>query len=155
MEVEYNGGLCDISFETAMLNGAFGPMDDMPPVLLGREINWQFDSPLQDANERAKAQAYVEAANLLKIAAEIDPMSVHDFNNSQAFRDALLGTGAPAEWTVPEKEASAAKDRAASIAQARQAAAAIAAGADIAGKAGEAAASIGAGARELQDAGVV
>jgi hypothetical protein len=47
METEYNGGLCELTWQYAMDMGAFGSFEDMPPVLRGHEINWQFESPLQ------------------------------------------------------------------------------------------------------------
>jgi len=148
LEVEYNGGICDKSFEIALLNGAFGPPEDMPPMLRGKEIDWQFDSPLQAANERAKTQAYQDSAQLLQIAAQIDPMSVHDFNNDNALRDALMGTVASADWVVPKDEADqakAAEGRKMAMQQAAQAAAV----------AGQAAQHVGKGAQDLQAGGII
>jgi hypothetical protein len=58
MEVEYNGGLCEQTWNVAMDLGMFGPMDDMPPVLLdyaraGQDINWQFPEPVA-GSQRAR-----------------------------------------------------------------------------------------------------
>jgi hypothetical protein len=139
LETEYNAALCDKSFEVAQKLGAFGSPQDMPQELQGREVKWQFESPLQATAARAKTQSYLQAAELLKVAVEIDPDSVHDFNNSTAFRDALEGTGAPADWIVPPKVAAQSKEQAAQARQAAALAQTVNAGAEVAGNVGEAA----------------
>lgn len=133
MEVEYNGGLCEMTWNLAMDLNAFGSFEDMPQILRGREIQWQFASPLQDANERVKSQQFQESASLLAMAAQIDPSVRADFNVSQAFRDALGGV-APAAWVVPQEEAMAERERQADIEEAAAAAQAMATGADVGSK---------------------
>ena len=127
--------------------GAFGSVWDMPENLRGRDVRFSFESPLQEANDRAKSQAFIESLNLLKAAAELDPTVRADFNLDKAFRDAASGV-APATWIVDEKQANAqkAKDRQAQMMQ--QAAQSASMGADIAQKAGDAA-------QSLQTAGLV
>lgn len=147
MEVEYNGGLCEETFNLGMDLGAFGPMDDMPRELRGQEIRWQFESPLQAANERGKAEAFVQASNLLKIASEIDPGTRHDFDTSIAFRDALPGTGSPAKWIVPEDKARERRDQEQQQMAAQAAAAAVAQGAAVAEQ-------VGVAGQELNAAGI-
>lgn len=110
MEVEYNGGLCEQTWNIAFDLSAFGPFKDIPEILRGREINWQFESPLQAANDRVKSQAFAQSAQLLAQAAQIDPAVRFDVNIDKAFRDALGGI-APAAWIVPEEEAAAAKEQ--------------------------------------------
>jgi hypothetical protein len=105
MESEYNGALCDLTFELALEQGAFGSVWDMPPALKGKEVQFQFESPIQAASKRANAQVFQQSAQLLAIAAQIDPTARHDFDVRAAFRDALDGTGAPAEWIVPKEMA--------------------------------------------------
>jgi hypothetical protein len=56
MEVEYNGGLCEQTWNVAMDLGMFGSFEDMPDPLAGHEIDWQFESPLQAANDRVKSR---------------------------------------------------------------------------------------------------
>lgn len=133
MEAEYNGGLCEETFNLGMDFGAFGSFEDMPAALAGRDVRWQFDSPLQAANERARAQAFVESTQLLATAAQIDPAARFDFNLDTAFRDALAGIS-PAGWIVPREEADAAKQQAAQMQQAAAAARALSQGADVATK---------------------
>ncbi|MDB5600747.1 MAG: hypothetical protein JWN71_2791 [Xanthobacteraceae bacterium] len=154
MEVEYNGGLCEMTWNLAMDMNAFGSFADMPPMLRGREINWQFESPLQAANERVKSQAFQQSAELLAMAAQIDPAVRYDFNLDKAFRDALGGV-APADWVVPVEAAAAAKEQAEQLQQAEAAAQAMATGADVATRMGTAVKSAGEAQQVLQQAGVV
>jgi len=155
MEVEYNGGLCDASFDLALRMGAFGSVYDMPAVLRGQNVRFQFESPLQAASDRSKAQAFVQASQLLAAAMQIDPNARFDLDVEKAFRDAVLGAGAPADWVVPEDQAAQAKEQAAQAAQAQQAAATLGHGAEVAGKVGAAAKNVGDAATSLQQAGIV
>ncbi len=131
MEVEYNGGLCEQTWELAMDLGAFGSFEDMPEQLRGREITWQFESPLQAANDRLKSEAFNQSAALLAQAAQLDPSVRFDLDVDKAFRDALGGI-APADWIVPEEQANAAKQNERQLQQAQQAAQALSTGADTA-----------------------
>lgn len=112
MEVEYNGQLCDRAFELAMRMGAFGSPLDLPPALYGRDVRFQFESPLHAATERAKSQAFLEAGQLLAQAMQVDQSVIHDVNVSIAFRDALTGLGTPTRWVTPEDQAAQAKAKA-------------------------------------------
>ena len=105
MEVEYNGGLCEETFQQCLDLNLFGPMDSMPAGLRGREVRWQFESPLQEAHERAKAQAFMQVAHLTQLAASADPAIIHDIDIAKSYRDAVTGTGAPADWLVPVEKA--------------------------------------------------
>jgi len=55
----------------------------------------------------------MQVANLTQIAAGADPTVIHDVNIAKGFRDAVAGSGAPADWLVPEEQAQQAKDQAA------------------------------------------
>ena len=138
MEAEYNGTLCDATFEILLRNGAFGRVQDMPAILQGQEVKFSFASPLQQAQNRANSQAFMESANLLKIAAELDPTSVHVFDTQTAIRDALEGAQAPATWlnSVDTMQQMAAAQQQQQQEQAM--AAQVGQGADIAGKVGDA-----------------
>ncbi len=151
METEYNGALCEQTWDVAMDLGAFGSFEDMPDILKGREINWQFESPLQVANDRLKSQAFSQCAQLMAQAAQIDPNVRYDFNIDKAFRDALAGTG-PADWSVPEEQANAAKQQAAKQQQAMQAAQMLSAGSDVASKMAGAVENAGNAAQSVQAA---
>jgi hypothetical protein len=154
MEVEYNGGICDETFDVLLHNGAFGSLEDMPQQLRGQSIRFQFESPLQAANERAKTQAFMEASQLLAQAVQLDPTTKHDLDVNKAFREALVGV-APADWVVPEEEAQKAKQAEREMMMREQMALTAAKTAALVQQGGDAAQSAGAGAQALQDAGMV
>jgi hypothetical protein len=147
MEIEYNGGLCEEAFEQGLDLNLFGPMHDIPPALRARDVRWQFESPLQEAHERAKSQAFMQVANLTAIAAGVDPGVRHEVNIRKGYRDAVSGTGAPADWLVPPEQAEQARAQEAKAALAQELAATLATGGDVANK-------VGAGVKQLQQAGM-
>lgn len=120
METEYNGALCDKTFDLLLRNGAFGDGWNMPPALGGQKVRFTFESPLQAAQTRANSQAFMQTAQLLQTAAGLDPMVVHDVDFDRAFRDAAEGAGAPAAWFLDE-DVAAQKKAEAQQAQAQQA----------------------------------
>jgi hypothetical protein len=148
MESEYNGGLCDKTFEIGMRLGWFGSPHDIPAVLRGRDVRFQFDSPLQAASERARATTFAEAQQLLAAAINVDPTARHHFRPAKAFRDALMGIGAPIDWMADEGEAEAAitaeREQQARAAQVQNMLDAGGAVADVAERAGRAAQEINA-----------
>lgn len=156
MEVEYNGGLLEESFEQMVDLRLFGDLfSAMPDGLRGQDIRWSFESPLQQATERAKSQAFLQSMELLKIAAEFDKTTINDFDVGKSLRDAIQGTGAPADWVVPEEKAGKAKrqqvEREAEAAEMEQ----MAGAAELVNRGGQAAASMGLGAESLRNAGLV
>lgn len=151
MEVEYNGGLCEQTWNVAMDLGMFGSFDDMPEQLKGHEINWQFESPLQEANSRLKAEAFNQAGQLLAQAAQLDPGVRFDLDIDTAFREAL-GAIVPANWVVPVEVANSKKAQEAQIQRATQAAQAMAGAADVATKVGGAVQTMGDAAQSVQAA---
>ncbi len=98
MELEYNGALCEMTFDILMRAGAFGSMRDMPTSLSGADIQFQFESPLHDAVDEQKGQKFLEAKALLADAYAVDPSSLSLIDIKVALRDALDGVGVPAEW---------------------------------------------------------
>jgi hypothetical protein len=144
METEYNSAVCDETFQLALENGAFGSPMDIPPMLRGQEIRFEFDSPLQSSVKRANAQAFLESAQLLATAAQLDPNAVHVFNTRQAVRDALDGAGASSDWMNTEEEAAAITDAAQQAQQEEMMTSQVAQGAEIANQVGQAGQSLAA-----------
>jgi hypothetical protein len=99
VEVDYNGGLCERTFEVLAMNGAFGPPNTWPESLKGEDIEFKFVSPLRDAVEKQKGQIFIEGAQLVSAAVAIDPSSGSVWDASEALRDALGGIGVPVRWT--------------------------------------------------------
>ena len=148
-ETDYNGNLCELTFGVMMQAGFFGSMEDLPKELSGGEIKFTFDTPLRAADDRAKTVAFQEAAQVLSIAAQLDPaIAKSAVRLTPALRDALRGVQAPAEWIATDEEIAEAQETEAQAMQAMQAAQAVSTGAQVAGQVGEAA-------QSLQTAGIV
>ena len=152
IQVDYNAKVCDETFEMMLRMNAFGDMRNMPKVLRAQDIRFQFDTPLTMASGRADAQAFTAMAQMLQAGMAIDPNVKADIDTDTAFRDAVLGTGAPARWIVPKAKADAAK-AAARKAQAAQAQ--MQSTIATAGAAGDAGAKVGQAANLLQQGGIL
>jgi len=111
METEYNGQLCEMTFDLLMDVGAFGSPYDIPEELRGQKEKFKFNSPIQEAADRDKGQKFLEMKGLLREAMEIDPLSVAHINIDDSFHDALTGTGIPADWLYDEKEVAQGKEQ--------------------------------------------
>jgi hypothetical protein len=98
MESDYNGAICETTFETLFRLGVFGPIDDMPPALQQSGVEFEYESPLHDAIEEQKGQQYLEAQALIAEAMNIDRGAAFMMDTRTALRDALTGVGIPAEW---------------------------------------------------------
>lgn len=139
MEDEYNGGLCDLSFDLLMRNGAFGPPDSMPRQLQGARLGFGFVSPLHDAIESEKSHKFQEAMALIGQAVALDPTSKNVMDAPLALRDALLGVGVPATWERSPQEIAEIEAREAAAQQAQATLAALQQGAAAAKDLGAAA----------------
>jgi hypothetical protein len=98
METEYNGALCEMTFDILMRNGAFGSMSDVPKSLRGQDINFIFESPLREAKDHQKGQRFLETKNMLAQAVEIDPSARNMVDVKVALRDVLESMGSPQIW---------------------------------------------------------
>lgn len=138
MENEYNGALCEMTFDALMRVGAFGPPDEFPESLQGEDVRFKFESPLHQAIERQKGQKFLEAKGLLREAAELDPAAVAVVDARKALRDALSGIGIDAKWMRSEEDVEAQAEKMAQQQEAEQALAVAQQGADVAATAGKA-----------------
>lgn len=110
MEMEYNGGICELTYSKMMRAGAFGnPRDNMPRSLSGKQFQFVFQSPLHEAIDRQKGQKFLEAKQLLAEAASIDGSTLAMLDIKKALRDSLLGVKTPSEWLRTEDEVMAAE----------------------------------------------
>lgn len=102
MESDYNGQLCDMTFELLLRNGAFGSPYSMPASLRGAEINFRFESPLHDALEEIKGQKFGQMKSIIAEAAALDPSIAALPNIEVTVRDVLEGIQVPAKWMHDE-----------------------------------------------------
>lgn len=93
MEHEYNGQLCEDTFDGLLRAGYFGSVQDMPRELRGRDVHFKFVSPLHDAIERKDASTFMESAQLIAMAMELDPSASAHWDTGSALRAALEGIG--------------------------------------------------------------
>ena len=105
MEDDYNGQLCEDTFELSWRHGLFGPLEDLPQSLRGESTHFRFESPLREAQEREKGQRFLEAKTMLREAAELDPTAMVHVDPHRAVRDVLSGIGTPAKWMPSEEQA--------------------------------------------------
>lgn len=120
METEYNGALCEQTFEDLMRVNAFGSVRDIPRSIMGSEVRFKFESPLSEAIERQKGQKFMEAKGLIAEAAVLDPASAATIDVRVALREALSGFGVPAKWMRSEDEVEAHAELLAQQQQAQQ-----------------------------------
>lgn len=118
---EYNGEICDQTFEMLLRMNGFGSRKDIPQILRSQNIRFDFDSPLTVAASRAAAQAFTQVGQITQLGVALDPTIVHDLDVDTAYRDALEGSGAPATWIVDKQKADALKKVARAQAAAQQA----------------------------------
>ena len=105
MEQEYNGQICEKTFNLMFAHGGFGSPFDIPPSLRGAEVEFRFESPLHENIERIKGQRFLETEQLLEQAMQLDPDVIAFVDIHTAFKDALQGIQVPSEWRRDDKEA--------------------------------------------------
>jgi hypothetical protein len=155
VQAEYNGAMCDGTFEDLLRHGTFGAVEDMPQILRGRDITWTFDTPITVAAEKALTASYQTMLQMITEGGQVDPNVMMIADIPSAAREASDGAGVPTKWLVPDDEF---KRR---VAQKQQQAAAVeqanmvAHGADVATRVATAAESAGNAATSLQQSGLM
>ena len=71
MELEYNGALCEETFDVMWRNGGFGSPLDLPERLRNADIDFKFESPLHDAIEQQKGIKFLEFKQIVAEAVEL------------------------------------------------------------------------------------
>jgi len=105
LEYEYNGGLCEETFDLLFWGGVFGSPLDVPERLLGADIEFKFRSPLHDAEGKEKGQRILEVSAVLEPLMALDPTVASNLDIHSAFRDALEGMDVPSKWLLSEEDA--------------------------------------------------
>lgn len=104
MEAEYNGALCEATFELLLDNGAFGPMEEIPDSIQGAQVKFKFESPFHEALERQKGQKFLESKQLILEAIQLDPAAGAILDVRATLRDVLEGIKTPEKWLRDEAE---------------------------------------------------
>lgn len=103
VETDYNGELCDITFDNLRRAGVFGSVNEIPESLQGADVQFRFESPLHEAIERQRGQKFVEVRDTLAVAMQIDQINNPNVDTQTALRDVLNGIHAPAKWLRDER----------------------------------------------------
>ena len=149
VETERNGHLCAVAFEQYQCMRLFGRPENMPRILSGQEIRFEFDTPLKAAAEQAKVFKFSQVGDIVAKAMQVDSTAVMEIDIHKGYRDAVTASGG-AEWLFPEavvKKHLAQQKQQAAAAQASQA---MANGADTATKVATAVQSAGDAAKSIQ-----
>ncbi len=144
IEYEYNAAVCEETFGILFREGAFGPLEEIPESLSGKDIHFSFISPLAQAEEEMKAQKFLNAKGLVAASLDLDPTASSILNIPLALRDSLYGS-APASWLRSEEEVQAVQAKAAEQQQVSQTLATMQQGADVANTLGQAGQTIAGG----------
>jgi len=142
-EQDYNGDLCDITFETLLRANTFGPTDTIPEELQGDDVRFNFESPLHAAEERVKAQKFIGALGLIGQAMGLDPTAASVIDIKTGLRDSIMGAETPTAWLRSEEEVMMIEQQEEEAAQAQMIMDQLGQGADIAKTAGEAGQELG------------
>ena len=103
VETDYNGGLCEVTFDLLLRAGAFGAYQDIPPSIRGQQVQFHFVSPLSEAIDAQKAGKLGIANQIISGLTPYDPSAPQMLDLHTAERDALLASGVPASWLRSEK----------------------------------------------------
>lgn len=107
VETDYNGGLCEITFDLLMRAGAFGSYQDIPQSIRGADIQFSFISPLSEAIGAQKVGKLAMAKQIIASVVDLDPSAGQMLDVHEAERDAMVGGGVPPSWLRSEDQMSA------------------------------------------------
>jgi hypothetical protein len=156
MEVEKNAQILEKTHQALLNMGKIG-YDSAPPDIKERQedITFSFESPIQAASDRVRVSQFGEVMGLLAAALakdeqgnQVTNISANPVNLDAALKDAIRGTGAPADWMLTE-------DEIAAEAEAKQQQADLAQGAALAGQAAEVGGMVGDSTTKLREAGLI
>lgn len=146
IEDEWTGRTLDLVTEKVMRAGGYGPVDrngipvDMPDILLGQNITYEFNNSLKEARDRQTINAFQESGALIATAAQLDPSTVAEVDIRTAFRDAFGAVpGGRADWLVDQKAAAQARAAMQEQMAMQQQLSTAGQAAEVAGQAGQAA----------------
>ena len=148
MEQEYNGALCEETFDILYRNGAFGSPQDIPQPLRNADIDFKFESPLHDAIDAQKGIKFLEFKQIVAEAVALDPAVINLPDAKVILRDVANGIRVPAKWVRTELEVEDAEFQQAQQQQQQEILQTMQQGADVAK-------TIGGARKELAQAGAV
>lgn len=104
MEKDYNGQLCETTFDLLMMMGQFGSPQDIPRSLQGEDVAFKYKSPLSQDEEEEKMNRFQQTSDMLAQAVQLEPATADNLDFDTAFRDAVNGIKAPLTWLRPAED---------------------------------------------------
>lgn len=132
MEQNYNGEVCEETFEVLYRNGTFGSPMDLPHPLRNADIDFRFESPLHDAIDQQKGIKFLEFKQIVAEAVSLDPTTAHLPDAKFILRDVADGIRVPARWIRTELQVQDAEQAAAQAAAAQEQLALMQQGSEVA-----------------------
>ena len=99
LESEYTGPLVERVFSIMLRADAFLPP---PEILQGRNVRFEFASPIERARKQIEAAAAIATLEQLSPFLEAKPEILDNFNFDAIARDMMEINGAPNDWLLPE-----------------------------------------------------
>jgi len=103
MERDYNGQLCEATFDLLLMMGQLGSPQDIPESL-GGNVEFKYESPLSSDEEEEKMYQFARIRGELREAADMDAGILDNLDFDLAIRDAIVGMDAPVQWIRPQEE---------------------------------------------------
>lgn len=138
IDSEYHLPLLDVAFQIATKNRAFN-FDEIPEELMESDVTFAFEGPLNAADGRKNVQAFQESVQILAGAASFDKTIPSTIDFKKMTKDAVKGTGAPADWFMDEDQQQSEEDQQRQVDGLTQAAALLQGGAQVGGQVADAA----------------
>ena len=113
LEHEYNGQMCELTFQIGLEYNMFGSPYDIPQSLREKEVIFKFESPLTESEEEQKVQLFAQVSDMLAQASQFDPDVHANIEFDEALRDSIEGIGAPSKWLADVKSLQERRERAA------------------------------------------
>lgn len=110
IESNYHSELLGVAFDVATNARMISP-EMFPPELRGHDIDFTFDSPLNEAEGKLIVDKYFTAINIVAAMEPIDPSAKNLFKIRKAAEEAL-SFGGKAEWIATDEERAALDEQA-------------------------------------------
>ena len=98
-EPERNGKMLQITHQMAWRAGWMG--SEMPEQIEGKEIEWSYDNPIEDARKKATVTTFQSMLETTMAAMQLDPALPVQLDMKTAYRETISAI-APAEWMHEE-----------------------------------------------------
>jgi len=101
LEADYTGALAERAWAVLMRGGAFGPVERIPESLRGREIRFEFNSPLTQALRKVEMTSLQEAITAISPLASVRPDMLDHLDSDAIMRALPDGYGFPGALPAP------------------------------------------------------